>query len=99
LNLIPIARSSYGFHENLLKSNLTIEEERIMTHEKIQVEGMTCGHCVETVTQAVNSIEGVSQVLVDLKKKQVSVDFDESRTDMDAVSTKITEVGFEVVSN
>ena len=70
-----------------------------MTHEKIQVEGMTCGHCVETVTQAVNSIEGVSQVLVDLKKKQVSVDFDESRTDMDAVSTKITEVGFEVVSN
>ena len=70
-----------------------------MTHKDIQVEGMTCGHCVETVTQAVNSLEGVNQVSVDLDKKQVSVDFDESRTDVDAVSSKITEVGFEVVSN
>jgi copper ion binding protein len=68
-----------------------------MTHKNIQVEGMTCGHCVETVTQAVNSLNGVTQVSVDLDKKQVSVDFDESRTDADAVSSKITEVGFEVV--
>lgn len=70
-----------------------------MTHKEIQVNGMTCGHCVETVTQAVNSIDGISQVSVDLEKKQVSVDFDESRTDMGAVSAKITEVGFEVVTN
>ena len=68
-----------------------------MIHKEIQVEGMTCGHCVETVTQAISSIDGVSQVSVDLEKKQVSVDFDESRTDMDAVSSKVTEVGFEVV--
>lgn len=70
-----------------------------MTHENIQVEGMTCGHCVETVTQAVNSLEGINQVSVDLDQKLVRVDFDESRTNLDAVSSKITEVGFEVVSN
>ena len=70
-----------------------------MTHKNIQVEGMTCGHCVETVTQAINSLDGVTQVSVDLDKKQVSVDFDESRTDLDTVSSKITEVGFEVVLN
>jgi copper chaperone len=70
-----------------------------MAHKSIQVEGMTCDHCVETVTQAVNSLDGVSQVSVDLDKKQVSVDFDESRTDMDAVSSKIIEVGFEVISS
>lgn len=70
-----------------------------MTHKNIQVEGMTCGHCVETVTQAVNSLNGISQVSVDLDKKQVSVDFDESRTNPEAISSKITEVGFEVISN
>ena len=70
-----------------------------MIHKDIQVEGMTCGHCVETVTQAVNSLVGISQVSVDLDKKQVSVDFDESRTNENAISSKITEVGFEVVSN
>ena len=69
-----------------------------MTHKNIQVEGMTCGHCVETVTQAVSSLDGIRQVSVDLDKKQVSVDFDESRINSEAISSKITEVGFEVVS-
>ncbi len=68
-----------------------------MTNKKIHVEGMTCDHCVETVTQAVNSLNGIRQVSVDLDKKQVSVDFDESRTDPDIISSKIIEVGFEVV--
>ena len=70
-----------------------------MTHKNIHVEGMTCGHCVETVTQAVNSLDGISQVSIDLDKKQVSVDFDDSRTNLDAISSKIVEVGFEVASN
>jgi len=70
-----------------------------MTHKNIIVEGMTCEHCVETVTKAVNSLDGISQVSIDLDKKQVTVDFDDSRTDMDAISSKIIEVGFEVVLN
>jgi len=70
-----------------------------MVHQDIHVEGMTCGHCVETVTQAVNSLEGVSRVDVDLDKKQVAVDFDAKQTDLGAISLKIIEVGFEVVSN
>lgn len=69
-----------------------------MTHQEIQVEGMTCGHCVETVTQAVNSVQGVGQVSVNLETKQVTVDFDESLTNVDTISSKITEAGFEVVS-
>jgi copper ion binding protein len=69
-----------------------------MVHKDIQVEGMTCGHCVKTVTQAVNALDGISQVSVDLDKKQVSVDFDESRINSETISSKITEVGFEVVS-
>jgi copper chaperone len=70
-----------------------------MTHKNIQVEGMTCDHCMETVTKAVHSLDGVRQVSVDLDKKQVSVDFDENQTDQDAISSKIIEVGFEVISN
>ena len=70
-----------------------------MPHKDIQVDGMTCGHCVDTVTQAVNSLKGIRHVSVDLDKKQVSVDFDESQTDSDAIASKIIEVGFEVVSS
>lgn len=69
-----------------------------MAHQNIHVEGMTCEHCVETVTQAVQSLKGISQVNIDLEKKQVSVDFDETLTDLGAISSKINGVGFEVVS-
>lgn len=70
-----------------------------MTQKNICVEGMTCGHCVETVTKAVHTLGGINHVSVDLDKKQVSVDFDENRTDPDTISSKIAEVGFEVVAN
>jgi len=70
-----------------------------MTHRVIQVEGMTCGHCVETVTQAVKGLKGTQSVSVDLDKKQVTVDYDEAAIDLKSISAKITEVGFEVVGN
>ena len=67
-----------------------------MAHEAIQVEGMTCGHCVETVTKAVNSLQGISQVSVSLEDKRVTVDFDDAKTNVQEIASKIKEVGFEV---
>ncbi|EST14901.1 heavy-metal-associated domain protein [Pseudomonas putida S610] len=38
------------------------------------VEGMTCGHCVKAVTQAVQALDSAAKVDVDLANKQVRVD-------------------------
>lgn len=38
------------------------------------VEGMTCGHCVKAVTQAVQTLDSAAKVDVDLANKQVRVD-------------------------
>jgi len=70
-----------------------------MTNIQVHVEGMTCDHCVATVTTAVNSLGGINQISVDLDNNQVNVDFDENQTNLDAISAKIAEVGFEVISN
>ncbi|MBA2553894.1 MAG: heavy-metal-associated domain-containing protein [Geodermatophilaceae bacterium] len=37
------------------------------------VTGMTCGHCVNAVTQVVSSLSGVRDVAVDLATGSVSV--------------------------
>ena len=68
-----------------------------MTQETLHVEGMTCGHCVETVTKAVSSLSGVDKVDVDLEKKEVKVDFDDSKTGVSDIKAKIADVGYEVV--
>ena len=65
----------------------------------LKVEGMTCEHCVQTVTEAVGKMLGVEKVDVSLEQKEVTVDFDESQTEMEKISAQIVEAGFEVNGN
>ena len=60
---------------------------------------MTCQHCVQTITEALNNITGLNSVNVDLVKKEVSVKFNENETELQKISDKIIEVGFELPNN
>ena len=60
---------------------------------------MTCQHCVETITDALNNITGLNTVNVDLVKKEVSVKFNENETKLKKICDKIIEVGFELPNN
>ena len=55
------------------------------------VDGMTCGHCVRAVTQAVQSQDPAASVKVDLAAKEVGV---ESRLSAEQVIEAITEEGY-----
>ncbi|QHF42878.1 copper resistance protein CopZ [Pseudomonas sp. S35] len=55
------------------------------------VEGMTCGHCVRAVTQAVQSQDPAASVKVDLAAKEVGV---QSRLSAEEVISLITEEGY-----
>ncbi|MGB3127371.1 MAG: cation transporter [Pseudomonas sp.] len=55
------------------------------------VEGMTCGHCVRAVTQAVQTQDPAASVKVDLAAKEVGV---ESRLSAEQVISLITEEGY-----
>ncbi len=68
-----------------------------MKNQVLRVMGMSCDHCVQTITKAVVGINGVAAVQVDLEKKAVTVGFEENQTDLQTISAKITEVGFDVV--
>ncbi len=61
----------------------------------ISVNGMQCEHCKASVEKALYSVEGVTSVKVDLKKKTAAVAFDGEVSDS-ALSAAVTEAGFEV---
>jgi copper chaperone len=46
----------------------------------ITVEGMTCGHCEQTVEEALQGVSGVTDVTVDRENEQASVDGDVDAT-------------------
>ena len=70
-----------------------------MRQETIKVEGMTCQHCVQTITDALNNITGLNTVNVDLVKKEVRVKFNENETKLKKIFDKIIELGFELPNN
>jgi len=67
-----------------------------MVQKTLQVNGMSCGHCVETITNAVSKLSGVNKVVVNLDENNVFVDFEESDISLEKISACIIAVGFEI---
>lgn len=62
---------------------------------KIKIKGMSCNHCVAAVTKALNEIEGIQEVKVDLSKGEAT--FEEMRpVDMSIVRDAVKKAGYEV---
>ena len=66
-----------------------------MTVESFNVVGMSCGHCVASVTEEVSKLPGVTKVDVDLVAGAVTVESAEP-VDRDAFAQAIDEAGFAV---
>jgi copper chaperone len=62
------------------------------------VSGMTCAHCVSSVTEEVTKIPGVTDVQVDLSSGAVIIASD-TPVDPAAVKDAVDEAGYELVSN
>ena len=56
------------------------------------VEGMSCGHCVRAITQAVQAKDPAASVRIDLAAKEVGV---ESALSSDQVIAAISEEGYD----
>jgi len=63
----------------------------------LNVEGMSCSHCVAAVNNAVNSLDGISNVEVDLEGKSVTVDYDDDKVALDTIKEAIEDQGYDVL--
>ncbi|AGA68678.1 copper ion binding protein [Desulfitobacterium dichloroeliminans LMG P-21439] len=64
--------------------------------KKVSIEGMSCGHCVNHVREALSELNGVTQVEVSLEGKHAIVEANQDVSG-DAIKAAIEEVGYEVV--
>ena len=59
------------------------------------VSGMTCGHCVSSVTEEVQGVPGVEDVRVELESGALTVTSSEPVAE-DAVRTAVEEAGYQL---
>jgi copper chaperone len=62
----------------------------------LKVKGMSCQHCVMSITKALNQLEGIESVQVDLAKGEVRFD-NRKEVPPSRIVKAIEEAGFEVV--
>ena len=65
-----------------------------MSETVINIDGMSCQHCVMRVKKAIDEIDGVSSSAVEIGKADVS--FDEAKTSLDAIKETINGSGYKV---
>ena len=68
-----------------------------MEKTKLKIGGMSCQHCVKTVTEALTELPGVRRAKVNLRKAEAVVHFDASRVTPANLTEAITAVGFQVI--
>ncbi len=61
----------------------------------LDIEGMSCEHCVRHVTEALGELGDVSKVVVDLENKQATVEAEDG-FDEAAASAVVDEAGYEL---
>ncbi len=64
--------------------------------KRVDIEGMSCGHCVAHVENALKSVDGVSNIEVSLENKCAVIETTANVKDSDIVSA-VLEKGYEAV--
>lgn len=67
-----------------------------MEKSVLHVEGMSCGHCVKAITQAVGELSGVASVTVDLSGKTATVEYDPALCTLEKIKLEIKEQGYDI---
>jgi copper chaperone len=65
-----------------------------MQNVTLQVEGMSCSHCVNSVEGAVKKLGATAKV--DLGSKSVAVQFDDAKVSLTAIKEAIEDQGYDV---
>lgn len=63
---------------------------------EFKIEGMDCGHCVQTIEKAVGALPGVEAVKVSLTDNSAIVKLDTAITSQATVFETVEDAGFDV---
>ncbi|MBI0579805.1 copper chaperone CopZ [Neobacillus cucumis] len=62
----------------------------------LKVNGMSCGHCVNSIEGSVGKLAGVKSVNVHLKEGNVDVEFNPAEASLSKIKETIDDQGYDV---
>lgn len=80
----------------IVVENINLIKKDIKMEKILKVDGMTCGHCSARVEKALNTIDGVDSVKVELSTKDVTIHMSKD-IDEKVLEDAIVDAGYEVI--
>ena len=65
-----------------------------MSTATLKITGMSCQHCVRSVVNALQSVEGVASATVDLGKGRAVVEYDPAHTSPRVLANAVMDEGY-----
>jgi copper chaperone CopZ len=71
-----------------------IKGEDTMSSKHFTVPNISCGHCTMRIEKTLNALNGVTAVTAEIPTKAVTVEWDETTTDWEAITTALEKIGY-----
>ena len=67
-----------------------------MTQVTLNVPDISCGHCKSSIEGAVNPLDGVDKAEVSINDRNVDIEYDPSKIELNDIVSAIDDQGYEV---
>ena len=79
---------------SVLFSNVLIVQTLIARTVEVEVYGMTCAFCVDSLERTFEKMHSISKVKVSLKQKLVQLETDDTLPSIESIRNAILDAGF-----
>ena len=69
-----------------------------MANVTLKIKGMSCQHCVVSISKALKDLKGVKDVKVSLEKGSAEVNYDDTLVTKTQMSEAVADAGYTVIN-
>ena len=81
------------------EKQIIIVESANIRNINLQIEGMTCTACVETINYSINKLAGILKIKTSYETGTTEIDFDKSKTTRSEIVEAINSTGYKVINS
>lgn len=94
--LMAFPKYSHIFYPKTEKKEIIVVDKSSIQQVKLNIRGMTCEACTETINLALSKVSGVLEYKTEYKNGSSMVKFDKSKTGEQDIINAVNETGYKV---
>lgn len=95
--LMAFPKYSHIFYPKTEKKEIIVVYKSSIQQVKLNIKGMTCEACTETINLALSKVPGVLEYKTEFKDGSSTIKFDNSKINEQAIVNAVNETGYKVM--